>query len=137
MTGNPERSAASWQKAGAHCREALAQDPEASPIAVIHSRYYAMFHAARAVLFLATGGAPKTHDRTIQQFGLLVRDLDDALRAAGRAFNEARDERTAADYGETHAPSPEDARDAVRATVAFLAACCARYGFPPVTPAAS
>ena len=69
-------------------------------MAVIHSSYYAMFHAARGVLFQAIGNAPKRHDRVIQQFGLLVRDLDDALRAVGKAFNHAKDERTAADYDE-------------------------------------
>ena len=68
-------------------------------MAIIHSSYYAMFHAARAVLFQVTDQAPKTHDQTIQQFGLLVRDLDDALRAAGKAFNEVKDERNEADYG--------------------------------------
>jgi uncharacterized protein (UPF0332 family) len=73
--------------------EALAQYADASPMAIIHSSYYAMFHASRAVLFQVTGEAPKTHDQTIQQFGLLVRDLDDALRAAGKAFNEVKDER--------------------------------------------
>ena len=88
MSSDPGRAATAWQKAEAHCKEALAQDADTSPMAIIHSSYYAMFHAARAVLFQATGSAPKTHDRTIQQFGLLVRDFDDALRAAGKAFNE-------------------------------------------------
>ena len=67
-------------------------------MAIIHSSYYAMFHAAPAVLFQVAGQAPKTHDQTIQQFGLLVRDLDDSLRAAGKAFNEVKDERNEADY---------------------------------------
>jgi hypothetical protein len=39
-----------------------------------------------------------------------VRDLDDALRAAGKAFNEVKDELTAA-YDETIVPSPDEARD--------------------------
>ena len=69
-------------------------------MAVIRSSYYAMFHAARAVLFKATGDAPKRHDRVIQQFGLRARDLDEAMRAAGRAFNAAKDVRNAADYDE-------------------------------------
>jgi uncharacterized protein (UPF0332 family) len=98
-------------------------------MAVIHSSYYAMFHAARAVLFEATGDAPKRHDRAIQQFGLLVRDRDDALRAAGKALNDAQDERTDADYDEAIAPSPEEAREVLRAAVDFLTACGARYGF--------
>jgi uncharacterized protein (UPF0332 family) len=87
--------------------------------------------AARAVLFQTTGSAPKRHDRAIQQFGLLVRDLDDALRTAGKAFNEVKDKRTAADYDETIMPSPEEAREALRAAVLFLAVCGKHYGFSP------
>jgi uncharacterized protein (UPF0332 family) len=131
---DPDRAAVSWQKAEAHLREAVAQDVDASPMTVIHSAYYAMFHAARAVLFQATGNAPKRHDRTVQQFGLLVRDLDDALRAAGKALNEIKDERTAADYDETTVLSPEEARDALRAAADFLTVCGARYGFRPASP---
>jgi uncharacterized protein (UPF0332 family) len=112
----------------------MAQDADASPMAVIHSSYYAMFHAARAVLFQATGNAPKRHDRAIQQFGLLIRDLDDALRAAGRAFNDAKDERTAADYDEAIVPSSEEARDVMRAAIDFLAVSAARYGFHRSSP---
>ena len=134
MNSDPDRAINSWQKAEAHLREAVAQNADASPMAVIHSGYYAMFHAARAVLFQATGSAPQRHDRTIQQFGLLVRDLDDALRAAGKAFNEVKDERTAADYDEAIVPSSEDARDVLRAAVDFLAVCGVRYGFRPVSP---
>ncbi|MDR3532646.1 MAG: HEPN domain-containing protein [Rhodopila sp.] len=103
-------------------------------MAVIHSSYYAMFHGARAVLFHAVGSAPKRHDGVIQQFGLLVRDLDDALRAAGKAFNEVKDERTAADYDETIVPSPEEAKDAHLAAANFLAICGVRYGFRPPSP---
>jgi HEPN domain len=77
-------------------REAIAQDAYASPMAIIHSSYYAMFHAARAVLFQVTGRAPKRHDWVIQQSGLLVRGFDNALRDGGKAFNEIKDERTAA-----------------------------------------
>ena len=105
-------------------------------MALIHSSYYAMFHAARGVLFQAVGNAAKRHDRTIQQFGLLVRNLDDALRDAGRAFNEVKDERTDADYDETIAPSPDEAREILQAASNFLAVCAARYGFRagPDTP---
>ena len=103
-------------------------------MAVIHSSYYAMFHAARAVLFHAVGSAPKRHDGVIQQFGLLVRDQDDTLRTAGKAFNEVKDERTAADYDETILPSPDEAREALQAANSFLAICSARYGFNPPGP---
>jgi uncharacterized protein (UPF0332 family) len=115
----------------------MAQDADASPMAIIHSSCYGMFHAARAVLFQVTGSAPKRHDRAIQHFGLLVRDLDDALLAAGKAFNEVKDERTAADYDETIVPSSVEARDALRAATDSLAVCGARYGFRPSPPATS
>jgi uncharacterized protein (UPF0332 family) len=130
MTADPARAASSWTKAKAHRAEALAQDPESSPMSVIHASYYAMFHAARAVLFQQTGSAPKTHDRTIQQFGLLVRDFDDALRVSAKAFNAIKDQRTAADYNEAVSPGPEEAREALQAAVTFLAVCGSRYGFP-------
>jgi uncharacterized protein (UPF0332 family) len=133
VNSDPDRAIVSWQKAEAHLREAVAQDADASPMAVIHSCYYAMFHAARAILFQATGSAPTRHDRAIQQFGLLVRDLDDALRAAGKAFNEVKDERTAADYDETIVSSSEEAHDALRAAVDFLTVCGLRYGFRPTS----
>ncbi len=58
-----------------------------------------------------------------------MRDLDDALRTAGKVFNEIKDERTVADYDETIMPSPDEARDALRAATDFLAVCGARYGF--------
>ena len=136
MNRDQGRATDSWQKAEAHLREGLAQDADASPMAIIHSSYYAMFHTARAVLFQVTGQAPKTHDRTIQQFGLLVRDLDDALRAAGKALNEVKDERNEADYDETILPSSDEARDALQAAADFLDICGARYGFRPIAPGA-
>ena len=83
MSASALHAAASWRKAAAHLREAVAQEAEASPMAVIHSSYYAMFHAAGAVLFQVAGDAPKRHDTVIQRFGLLARDLDEAMRAAG------------------------------------------------------
>ncbi len=107
------------------------QDEEVSHMAVIHSSYYAMFHAARAVLFNAAGGAPKRHDSVIQQFGLLARDLDEAMRAAGRAFNAAKDDRNAADYDEAALSSPEDARESLRSARDFLTVCQARHRFGP------
>jgi uncharacterized protein (UPF0332 family) len=128
VSSDPDRAAVSWQKATAHLLEAEAQDADASPMAVIHSSYYAIFHAARAVLFKANGQAPKRHDAAIQQFGLLIRDLDDAVRAAGRAFNRVKDDRTAADYDEMVTPTPEEARESVTAAKDFLAICGERYG---------
>ncbi len=134
MTSDTDQATDSWQKAEAHLREALAQDADASPMAIIHSSYYAMFHAARAILFRATGQAPKTHDQTIQQFGLLVRDLDETLRGAGKAFNEVKDERNEADYNVAIIPSPDEACDTLRAAIDFLNLCGLWYGFRSAAP---
>jgi uncharacterized protein (UPF0332 family) len=129
VTSEAVHAEVSWRKAVAHLKEAAAQDADASPMAVIHSSYYAMFHAARAVLFKATGDAPKRHDSVIQQFGLLARDLDEAMRASGRAFNAAKDDRNAADYDEAVLSSPEDAHESLRSARDFLTVCDARHGF--------
>jgi uncharacterized protein (UPF0332 family) len=134
MKSDPGRAAASWQKAEAHLVEALAQVADASPMAVIHSSYYAMFHAARTVLSRRAGRAPKRHDAVIQQFGLLVRDSNDTLRSAGKAFNAVKDERTTADDDETIAPSPEDAKQAQQVANNFLAICGVAHGLRPPSP---
>ena len=131
---DPDRATVSWRKAEAHLREAAEQNADTSPMAVIHSSYYAMFHAARAVLFKVAGSAARRHDGVIQQFGLLVRDLDDALRASGRALNEVKDERTSADYDETIVPSPDEAREALQKAIGFLTVCGEHFGLRPSLP---
>ena len=83
-------------------------------MAVIHSAYYAMFHAARAVLFRMTGTAPRKHGGVITAFGRLVRDDDEARRRCGRWLNAMKDGRTAADYGEDFDPPAEEARHAIQ-----------------------
>ena len=75
-------------------------------MAVIHSSYYAMFHAARAVLFQAAGRAPKRHDSVIQQFGRLVSGRNDTLRSARNAFNERRGSACANPAQNVATPSP-------------------------------
>ena len=129
MTVDPARAEAAWNKAAAHLREAGALDAATAPMAVIHASYYAMFHAARAVLIRTAGSAPKRHDRVIQEFGRTVGNLDAALREAGRSFNQAKDERTSADYDDTSAPSPDEAREMLRIASAFLDACAAHFRF--------
>ena len=127
MTSEAVHAEVAWRKAVAHLNEAAAQNADASPMAVIHSS--SLRDAARAVLFKATGDAPKRHDSVIQQFGLLARDLDEAMRASGRAFNAAKDDRNAADYDEAALSSPEDARESLRSARDFLTVRDARHGF--------
>lgn len=74
-------------------------DPASSPEGVIHLSYYAMFHAAVAVLLVRHGTAPTRHRVIIGQFGLLVKDMGAAERQGAKSFNRAFDRRLLADYG--------------------------------------
>jgi uncharacterized protein (UPF0332 family) len=123
------RAARAWRKATAHLAELEGQDPDRAPMAVIHSAYYAMFHAARAALFRMTGAAPRKHDAVVTAFGRLVRDGNEARRRCGRWLNAMKDGRTAADYGEDFDPPADEARQAVQLARDFAAACAAEFGF--------
>jgi hypothetical protein len=58
---------------------------------------------------------------------LLLKDLDQALRSAGKEFNRVNDERRGADYDEDVVPSSQDACDASRAAIDLLDICGSRY----------
>lgn len=66
------------------------QSPEEAPEAVIHSAYYAMLHAAAALIVARQGQAPKTHGSIIGQFSKLVESNGDYARSLGRAFKSRR-----------------------------------------------
>ena len=83
---------------------------------------------------MPSAAPPSGTTGVIQQFGLLVRNMDDALRAAGKAFNEVKDKRTSADYDETIVPSPAEAREALLAAGNLLEICGDRYGLRPPSP---
>jgi hypothetical protein len=62
-----------WQAACASLDETRWIDPDRSPVAAIHAAYYAMFHAARAVLVLHDGvAAAKTHRGVIARYAQLA-----------------------------------------------------------------
>lgn len=85
------------QKARIMLDQANELDPATKSEAVIHLCYYAMYHAAVAVLLSRNGTAPSKHGGVISQFGLLVKD-DPTARAAGKALNLAYDARLLSDY---------------------------------------
>lgn len=63
-----------WAKARLHLDEAAAMDPARTPAAAVHSAYYAMHHAARAVLLRRDGErAPTNHGAVIGRFGQLAK----------------------------------------------------------------
>jgi uncharacterized protein (UPF0332 family) len=59
--------------------------------------YYAMFHAAKAVLLLK-GIKPKTHKGLITKFGLEFVNKGYVDKMLGQAFSTAREDREYADY---------------------------------------
>jgi len=86
-----------------------------------------MHHAARAVLWQATGKAAVRHGQVVQDFGLLAVNRDDAdLKQAGRALNKMLDARQLWDY-EADDPSETEARDAVADARKFLSTCAVKF----------
>lgn len=125
-----------WEKAEALLREARALPVETAPSATVHVAYYAMFHAARAVLLKTTGSTPKKHSSVIRMFGEQVREKTEPLRASGQDLNSIEARRIRADYRETVIISSEDAKDALARAVAFLEVCATEFDFPRSEPTA-
>ena len=119
-----------WSAAEAYLAEALAQRAEDTPMSTVQAAYYAMFHAARAVLLQVNGTAPKKHASVVEQFGFLAKDRGGALRTAGRDLAKAQRRRIKAAYEVTAQISVDDAKDTARIAEAFLAICAREFGFP-------
>lgn len=133
MSGSgPSLDASSWTTALDFLREAEAVSAEVMPRMETHAAYYAMFHAARAVLVRVDGlAAPTKHHAVVGRFGLLAKLADDAtLMAAGRLTNEAQDDRLRSDYNTDRKPLADDAIKAVRDARTFLETCADHYGLP-------
>jgi len=90
--------------------------------AAVHLAYYAMLHAATAVLLDKTGDAPKTHAGTIGQFSRIVLD-DERSRRFGRTLSKAEQLRLLSDYDDQAAPTLADAEELRRTAIAFVAYC--------------
>jgi len=128
VSGN-EQAQRAWANAEVHLAEAEAIDPSKSPAALVHTSYYAMFHAARACLLKEKGTAPKKHDSVIREFGRLASMGDERLRQCGRDLNAAYDARIKADYSDVPGTTADAARAALRKASAFLEHCAAAFGF--------
>jgi uncharacterized protein (UPF0332 family) len=98
-------------------RQALLLDPGETPEPLIHISYYAMFHAALAVLSARMQTPPTKHRGVILHFNRVSKDMGDDARAAAKALQVAFDRRLLADYGVLEAKLSHDAvetRDAAR-----------------------
>ena len=109
-------------KADSFLKQMMAVPIDAAPAASIHLAYYAMLHAAAAVLLDRGGEVPKTHAGTIGQFSYLVQDTE-AGRAFGRALSKAEKLRPMSDYDDQAAPAGEDASNLRTMATDFVAYC--------------
>lgn len=118
---NPE-AASRFAKAERFLVQAQSQPAEVAPEATIHLAYYAMPHAAAAVLLEHTSEVPRTHSGVIGQFSRLVRDRDRGP-AFGRTFNRAEELRLLADYEDRVVPTSAEAEQLKTMAVEFVAYC--------------
>jgi len=65
-------------------------DPSTQGELLAHHAYYAMFHAACAVILARAGTVPVRHATVVIEFGRLTRDLGDDARRHGRPLSIAR-----------------------------------------------
>jgi uncharacterized protein (UPF0332 family) len=94
-----------------HARDALSKAERFAELAsgtpddrfegVVHGSYYAMFHAARAVLLVLEGNASTNHGRVVDTFAQSVRRrrLDPPAADCATALSQAFELRIEADYG--------------------------------------
>jgi len=79
-------------------REVEAIDPRHHPLMTLHATYYAMLHAATAILQDRDFPPSKRHSSVIANFARLTRDGTELQRRAAVIFREAHDARLRADY---------------------------------------
>jgi uncharacterized protein (UPF0332 family) len=126
--GDPETA---WRKARAMLQEGQSLTPSRTPGAAVHCAYYAMHHAARAVLMRANGEAPVRHDKVIQAFGFLAKERGDQnLMAVGHDLNVVQERRLVSDY-EGSMPPAGLAETALTNAHRLLSVCADRFGFDP------
>jgi uncharacterized protein (UPF0332 family) len=93
-----------------------------APAGVIHLAYYAMLHAASAVLLDRFDEALKTHTGTIGRFSQAVMAGEEGKRF-GRALSKAEQLRMVSDYDDGAAPTAADAESMRNTAIAFVAYC--------------
>lgn len=81
--------------------------------------YYAMFHAAKAVLLL-TDVKPKTHVGVIKEFGLEFVSEGYVDELLGKSFSAARENREFADYDIHVEITEEEAKETINNAKSFV-----------------
>ncbi len=120
-----------WAKALRDLREAEALDLSRTPGAGVHKSYYAMHHAARAVLLRLDGEKAATkHGTVIGRFGQIAKTAgNDGLISAARDINRVYDERIESDYHIQEITSEDDAKESLSKAQNFLRVCATTFGF--------
>ncbi len=114
-------------------RELRCMDFSVTPGAVIHTAYYAAFHAARAVLHDAHGTVSTKHRAVHTAFEALAKSGSDDMRCLAEDLRAAYEARLLQDYtGEV--PTVDMAENAAAVAEAFLAFAARRLGLPTDTP---
>ncbi len=103
--------------------QAQALDVKDAPEGIVHLSYYAMFHAATAVLIKHRDGPSRTHVGLIGAFGRFVKERGETARQHGRALNRAEDLRLQADYGISYQDLSEAAESILKDARAFAVFC--------------
>lgn len=104
-------------------RQAHLFDANEAPESVVHLAYYAMFHAATAVLLKQGNSTAVTHSGLIGAFGQFAKDRGEAVRQQGRSLNRAEDLRLLADYGISYQDLAESAARLREDALAFVDYC--------------
>lgn len=97
-------------KALAKLRDAENIDADVAPGAVVHSAYYAMLHAAHALILEKTELQVHKHGSIIGEFGRLLKERDESVKEHGRAINRGQALRDADDYDVTRDADSEEAK---------------------------
>ncbi|HJQ60275.1 MAG TPA: HEPN domain-containing protein [Vineibacter sp.] len=109
-------------------RELEDLDPGKVPTATIHAAYYAMFHAATAIVLDGGGRRVRTHSGLIAKLAATLRqnhpDRQELVARLGRAF----DARMLADYDDGGPDVVGRARYLKADAPAYIAACEALLG---------
>jgi uncharacterized protein (UPF0332 family) len=129
----PARDTQSGATAIKFLREAESSSTPQRPRMAIHAAYYAMFHAARAVLIKLEGAAaPNKHDAVASRFGYHANQVRDAgLSAAANSLRNVQKARMTADYDIDADPDPAAGAAAVAEARGFLQACATWQNLPP------
>jgi uncharacterized protein (UPF0332 family) len=116
------RAASRLAKAEGFLAQLISVSSTDAPAGAIHLAYYAMLHAASAVLLDRFGEAPKTHAGTIGRFSQAVMANDEGKRF-GRALSKAEQLRVVSDYDDGAVPIAADAESTRKTAIEFVAYC--------------